>query len=200
MPIDLKLSKHYSNQYQFDIEIVYEDVKTFDIETGVSGMTFIFPLKTSPNAIARIVNQHAPLNKKQYARKKTLLNDNKKISTLVGKWAKVMGTSNPRIVLEDTLIRWGAYREDGLLLLSEILQYVPTPMLECIVVHELSHKVHAEALIEQYGRLPQSWRTDPHSDDFFDILYDYMPDYDLKLNSLIRFVRDTLKYTVGNYM
>lgn len=79
--------------------------------------------------------------------------------------------SRPRVVIRDLSHRWGSLTARGNMILSRDLIQAPQACIDYVIMHELCHLVH-----------------DDHSDAFFRLLGEVMPDYAARKVRLEKFM------------
>ena len=84
------------------------------------------------------------------------------ISRQVAFYAAKMGVTYGRITIRRQKTRWGSCSTKGSLNFNCLLMLAPPQVVDYVVVHELSHRLHMD-----------------HSPAFWDTVQTYMPDYTL---------------------
>lgn len=60
----------------------------------------------------------------------------------VANWAQVMQITPASLTIANPKTRWGSMKSDGSLRLNAALMHCPPPLIDYVIVHELSHRVH----------------------------------------------------------
>ncbi len=82
-------------------------------------------------------------------------------------WAGVMGVSYNRVRFSSALKRWGSCSRDGNIYITWMLLFAPERAIDYVLVHELAHR-----------------RFFDHSPAFWDVVRQYMPDYEVQKHVL----------------
>ncbi len=82
-------------------------------------------------------------------------------------WAGVMGQRPSSLTIGNPKTRWGSMKSDGSLRLNVALMHCPPPLIDYVIVHELSHMVHMD-----------------HSPAFHAHVRRYLPDGDARNKAL----------------
>lgn len=83
-----------------------------------------------------------------------------RIQARVDYWAEKMNLTYNRIAIKNTRTRWGSCSEKGNLNFCYKVAFLPEPLQDYIVVHELAHLLHLN-----------------HSSAFWRVVETYLPDY-----------------------
>lgn len=75
-------------------------------------------------------------------------------------FAKIMQVSYGRITVRDQKTRWGSCSSDGNLNFNYKIYFMPARLMDYVIIHELSHRVHMN-----------------HSKDFWNLVGQYCPKY-----------------------
>jgi hypothetical protein len=75
-------------------------------------------------------------------------------------WATRMGVTFQRITIKEQKTRWGSCSNRGNLNFNWRLMFAPRPVIDYVVVHELTHRLHMN-----------------HSPAFWDTVRHYLPDF-----------------------
>lgn len=89
------------------------------------------------------------------------------ITKLADEWSKVYGVSYNRISIRNQKTRWGSCTQSGNLNFSYKLLFLPEPLAEYVVIHELCHLKHLN-----------------HSSKFWDMLAKHLPDWKVRKQHL----------------
>jgi len=87
--------------------------------------------------------------------------------TRVSHWSARMGITCAGVLISDPQKRWGSCDQGNLLRFNWRIVMAPSSLIDYVVVHELCHVVHKD-----------------HSDDFWRLLANVMPDYELRRQDL----------------
>jgi hypothetical protein len=94
--------------------------------------------------------------------KMPVLHDEQTVRRLARKWAKRIQVSPGRIQLRRMVRKWGSCSSRGTVTLNTVLCYLPLPLVEYVIVHELVHLLILD-----------------HSPAFWSKVAEFMPDYNV---------------------
>ncbi len=89
------------------------------------------------------------------------------IRLLVDAWAVRLGVDPGRVQFRAMTRKWGSCSSRGSITLNAALVYLPLPLIEYVVVHELAHMIVFD-----------------HSPAFWSLVGQYVPDYEIRRRQL----------------
>lgn len=168
----------HDEEEDIPVAIVYSKRKTLGLQVKSDGTVFArVPNRVSDATIRLFIEKHTSwiLQKRNMWSSKQSEPTTKlpEVVTAAGKrqirqlvaqrvayYAGIMGIAYGRICMRNQKTRWGSCSSDGNLNFNCRLLFVPTDLVDYVVVHELAHRRHMN-----------------HSEAFWKEVEKYMPDY-----------------------
>ncbi|MBC7872065.1 MAG: M48 family metallopeptidase [Chitinophagaceae bacterium] len=137
-----------------EIEIIRQQRKTMMMSVKPDGGVAVFIpswlKKSDPQVKLFIKEGLAKLDSYIPPVAPTAYNDAKSVRRLVRLWAKRMDIDVGRITMRTMYRKWGSCSGRGNITLNTALYYVPQPLAEYVVVHELAH-------LKVFNHSPEFW-------------------------------------------
>ena len=93
------------------------------------------------------------------------------VHPIIDNFCQLMGLPFPRIVIGKYSSQWGRCSSRNEIALNVVLQYLPTHLVEYVVLHEVCHLVHMN-----------------HSPSFWKLVERYMPDYRMRKKEMHKYL------------
>lgn len=160
------------------VQVVYSARKSLGLQVKSSGEVYArVPKRVSDRTVEKFIRKHEewivqkrksmlfPDSSPKVLLPRVVTEDGRRkaralVTHRVEYYADLMGISYGRIAMRNQKTRWGSCSVDGNLNFNCRLLFLPLPLVDYVVVHELAHRRHMD-------HSPQFWRE----------VEQYLPDY-----------------------
>jgi predicted metal-dependent hydrolase len=149
---------------KFGINVVYAETKNPKAFLAAEGAEYKINI-TMPSSFGKKQNKDATANLVYRVIGSTLA---KKVEEHIAELnARHFGSAIKKIRIFDSKTKWGHLSSNGVIMLNFRLLYLPTEIIDCVIIHELAHT--------------KAWN---HKREFYDIVEGIIPDYREKMKWL----------------